>query len=71
MFCVLHLLRFSFHCQSTMNVDNQNVCMNGMTNDGEGSLLSIIDYGIGIGEVQGVGSGDGGLGFKASPNVRC
>jgi len=31
--------------------------------------LSIIDYGIG--EVQGVGGGDGGLGFKASLSVRC
>jgi hypothetical protein len=70
-FYVLHFLRFNFHCQSTMNVNNQSVCMNGVTKDGEGSFLSIIDYGIGIGEAQGVGSGDGGLGFKASPSVKC
>jgi hypothetical protein len=70
-FCVLHFSRFSFHCQSTMNVNSQNVCMNGVTKDGEGSLLSITNYGIGINEVQGVGSGDGGLGLKASPSVRC
>lgn len=54
-----------------MTVNNQNVCINGVTKDGEGSLLSIVDYGIGISEVQGVESGDGGLGFKASFSVKC
>jgi hypothetical protein len=29
-FFVSHFLKFSFHCQSTMNVDSQNVCMNGV-----------------------------------------
>ncbi len=29
-FFVLQFLKFSFHCQSTMNVDSQNVCMNGV-----------------------------------------
>jgi hypothetical protein len=69
-FCVLHFLRFSFHYQSIMNVNSQNVYMNGVRKYGEGFLLSIADYGIGIGEVQGVGSGDGGLGFKASLSVK-
>ncbi len=41
--------------------------MNGVTKDGEGFLLFVIDYGVGIGEAQGVGSGDAGLGFEASP----
>ncbi len=71
MFCVLHFLKFSFHCQSTMNANSQNVFMNGVIKDGEGFLLFITDYGISIGEVQGVGSGEGGLGSKASPSDKC
>jgi len=47
-----------------MNANSQNVFMNGVTKDGEGFLLFITDYGIGIGEVQGVGSGEGGLDLK-------
>jgi hypothetical protein len=27
----------------------------------------VIDYGVDVGEAQGVRSGDGGLGFEASP----
>ncbi len=38
-----------------------------MTKDGEDFLLFVIDYGVGIGEAQGVGNGDGGLGFEANP----
>ncbi len=54
-----------------MNANSQNVFMNGVTKDGEGFLLFITDYGISIGEVQGVGSGEGGLGSKASPSDKC
>jgi len=53
-----------------MIADSQNVFMNGMKEDGEGEgfLLSMYDYGVGIGEVQGFGNGDGGHGSKLGPN---
>jgi hypothetical protein len=38
--------------------------MNGVMEDGEGFLLFVINYGVGISESQGVGSGDGGLDLK-------
>jgi hypothetical protein len=34
--CALHFLGFSFHHQSTMNVNIGNKFMNGVTKDGEG-----------------------------------
>jgi hypothetical protein len=38
--------------------------MNGVMEDGEGFLLFVINYCVGIGESQGFGSGDGGLELK-------
>jgi hypothetical protein len=38
--------------------------MNGVMKDGEGFLLFVTNYGVGIGESQGVGSGDGGFELK-------
>jgi hypothetical protein len=38
--------------------------MNGMMEDGEWFPLFVTNYGVGIGESQGVGSGDGGLDLK-------
>jgi hypothetical protein len=35
---------------------------------GKGFPLSVYDYGVGIGEVQGFGNGDGGHGSKLGPN---
>jgi hypothetical protein len=38
--------------------------MNGMMEDGEELFLFITNYGVGIGESEGVGSGDSGLDLK-------
>jgi hypothetical protein len=62
-----------------MIVNSQNVFMNGVKEDGElwERFLSFLsDYGVGIGEAQGFGSGDGGEvgsgggehGSKVGPN---
>jgi hypothetical protein len=53
-----------------MIADSQNVFMYGMREDGEGEgfLLSMYDYGVGIGEAQGFWSGDGGHGSRVGPN---
>jgi len=47
-FCILHFLAFSFHCQSTMNVSSEDLFMNGMIEDGEGFLISVTNYGVSI-----------------------
>jgi hypothetical protein len=53
----LYSIGFCFHSCSIMIADSQNVFMNGMKEDGEreGFPLSMYDYGVGIGEAQGLG----------------
>jgi hypothetical protein len=48
----MHFVGFSFHSCFIMNVDNQDVFMNGVKEDGEGEgfPLFVFDYGVGIGE---------------------
>lgn len=48
MFCILHFLAFSFHCQFTMNVSSEDFFMNGMIQDREGFLVYVTNYGVGI-----------------------
>lgn len=48
MFCILHFLAFSFHCQFTMNMSSEDFFMNGMIQDREGFLVYVINYGVGI-----------------------
>jgi hypothetical protein len=46
-------IRFSFHSCSIITINNQNVFMNGMREDGELGEeypLSMSDYGVGISE---------------------
>jgi hypothetical protein len=66
----MHFVGFCFHSCFMMTVDNQDLFMNGVREDGEGEgfPLFVSNYGVGIGEAQGFGNGDGGQGFEASLN---
>jgi hypothetical protein len=48
----MHFVGFNIHSCFIMTVDNQDVFMNGVKEEGEGEgfLLFVFDYGVGIGE---------------------